>query len=80
MSADEMIWRDPPPDPRLRYGKLQAFVAELQNHPKRWAVYSESAGKGMAAANRKHYPGTEWVSRGNGDGTTTVYGRWVGET
>lgn len=73
-------WEDPPPTLKRRgAGKTERFVRALQRRPGKWAVYSRTSATFTIGHYRNRYPGTDWTSRVNPDGTHTIYGVWLGD-
>ena len=60
-------------------GDLRQFVGILKTQPMVWAAYrADLMTLATVTNNKRAYPGTEWTSRKNKDGTFTLFGRWVG--
>lgn len=60
-------------------GDLRRFVEILKTQPFVWAAYrTDLMTLATVTHNKRAYPGTEWTSRKNMDGTFTLYGRWMG--
>lgn len=83
MSADEIVWTDPPrsthPDPDSRVDR-RSFVDALPARPGEWALYPATvSAASTASVYRRNFPGTEWTARKRADGRYDVYARWVGE-
>jgi hypothetical protein len=60
-----------------RQKKHQQFLDELQAHPRQWAIFRKDAKTGVNQ-DLRNYRELEVRNVPNGDGTSTVYARWVG--
>lgn len=79
--TDEFEWEIPEPTTNNNAGprrRSMRFVAQLRTRPGEWAVYTRDWKSSGVTNMGTHHPGTEWTTRGNGNGTWTVYARWVG--
>lgn len=74
----EIVWEDPPDRHLGAAGRnVSELVAELKNHPGKWALVREDTlGKSSSAATylKRRY-GCETRTR-TSDGTTKLYARW----
>lgn len=70
-----IIWAEPPAVVRVRKakGKTQQFIEVLKTKPNTWAIYRHNAKHPYAPKMEN----VEWANRSNGDGTFTVYVRYV---
>lgn len=75
-----IVWEEPPPQPRSDRGAVREFVDALKANPGKWAKYPRDfSNPSTAYQNQRRYPGSDWSSRSNSDGTYTYYARWIGE-
>ena len=77
-----VVFVDPPPvdyGDRKKPGKVQRFVAVLQQRPGEWAIYPHTVATWSVSMYRAKYPGVEWTVRKRPDNRYDVYGRWIGE-
>lgn len=78
IDPSQIEWAEPAP--RV-YAALSAkaapFLEALRQHPNEWAIFRHDAVTGKVN-DLRHVKGVEITSRPNGDGTSTVFARWVG--
>ena len=73
----DVVWEDPPISARGggARGRLRVLLAELKEHPGKWAI-SHPAAQSPSSAYPLKRVGCEVTSRKNDDGTYRVYARW----
>jgi len=74
-----MKWQTPPPSQVAQGGALAGVIAQLGQRPGQWAVLREYKNRTSASPTasrlRTRWPGYEFVTRGDGNGGSVLYGR-----
>lgn len=76
--SKRIMWQEPPAivRPRKKNADRDAvFFDALKAKPRKWAVYRDKSTYAMGKS-KMNLPFYEFTSRGNGDGTYTVYARF----
>ncbi len=80
MTGPEIVWEDPP-EPAVAgrsTPKWEAFVAQLREHPGKWAVARAGVRQNQYGTTQKRLKqlGAEATGRADSDGLYTLYARW----
>jgi hypothetical protein len=72
-----LVWEDPPPSQRGRWGRV---AQQLAAQPEKWALVATiDYGILSAATKTLQRNGCETTSRSNGNNTCRLYARYVGK-